>query len=786
MLRIMLFNQTDNLYEQGLTAFEEAIIVAPSPQIADIIRRKLANRGSNVDVLTISKFLKDELSILVGQEVSQNYRGKSDLLLLLSTLWKKLGLENPTYELFQRCFHLLTDLRSFSMSNDVLETALEHFDESIAFGTMRMHQILNQLDIYDEHRSYFQLSEVLRSGDIPIDFKTERNIVFLGFDFLSASQVDLLRSYSIRDNIVLPVFQRVYENLSDWDWLSWLDSEQVEKDYLDEERPTKRIGLATFPKNYLSKSLKEVLATGPNKLKQIILGDRHPNFEKLQQANLSSSKFKSSVDILSDKVNWLMDLISKEGYETTEDLLASLDELTWKCVETQDFRGIKAIQLLQGVVKEWRELSDDNEVVSSFDLKIFKETLSLDAPRVSKTTLSKNGFDVEIKSLKELEDIARESFKVFCVTSEFTSPKGSLTTYTEGVEKYLSSIGPLRRAELEYVALREKILDVLDDDSVALVEDGVLDRDQNWKDLFDHLEVEKMNFQMSFEKNTNYFPVPKAQTINSFAPFSSTKVQTYIDCPQKFFYKYGLKFSPDYTYQDRMQNLELGRVQHKTIEDYVNNYSHYSEVDHKALIETLLQKALIDKSVTKASVADYKHEIFNLTQVAIEQLIRIKSNSEFTVKFEQEILDHNFRGSIDCVIETDGDIFLLDFKRGKGSIPSQKGFKAFEKIQLWFYSNHWKLSSKNLCLGYICLSEIEESTLYFSSGESKDKFKGIFGAKAISIEKDFDELFDKYMQFEQSTIAILEADTSFKPIPQSAKICDYCDFNKTCSRAGGL
>ena len=270
MLRIMLFNQTDNLYEQGLTAFEEAIIVAPSPQIADIIRRKLANRGSNVDVLTISKFLKDELSILVGQEVSQNYRGKSDLLLLLSTLWKKLGLENPTYELFQRCFHLLTDLRSFSMSNDVLETALEHFDESIAFGTMRMHQILNQLDIYDEHRSYFQLSEVLRSGDIPIDFKTERNIVFLGFDFLSASQVDLLRSYSIRDNIVLPVFQRVYENLSDWDWLSWLDSEQVEKDYLDEERPTKRIGLATFPKNYLSKSLKEVLATGPTKLKQII------------------------------------------------------------------------------------------------------------------------------------------------------------------------------------------------------------------------------------------------------------------------------------------------------------------------------------------------------------------------------------------------------------------------------------------------------------------------------------------------------------------------------------
>lgn len=782
----MLFNQTDNLYEQGLAALENAKIVAPSPQTADIIRRKIGHNLADVDVLTISKFLKDELSVLVGDEVSQNYRGKSDLLLLLSTLWKKLGLENPSYELFQRCFHLLTDLRSFSMSDDVLETALEHFDDSIALGTIRMHQILNQLDIYDEHRSYFQLSEVLRSGEIPIDFKTERNIVFLGFDFLSASQVDLLRSYSIRDNIVLPVYQRVYESLSDWDWLSWLDSDQVEKEYVDEERPRKSIEISTFPRNYLSKSLKGILEKRIGSNTQIILGDRHPNFEKLQQANLSKAKFKASVDILSDKVNWLMETVSDGEFETTEELLDELERLTWHCVEAQDFRAIKAIQLLKNVVNEWRELSEDNETVSQFDLKIFKETLSLDSPRVSKTSLSMEKFNVEIKSLKELEDVSRQSSKIFCVSSDFTSPKGSLTTYTEGVEKYLSSIGPLRRAELEYIALREKVLDVLDENSLALIEDGVLDRDQNWKDLFDCVDLKDVSNTMSFEKETVYHPVPKDKAFESFSPFSSTKIQTYIDCPQKFFYKYGLKYSPDYTFKDRMQALELGRVQHKTIEDYVNNFSHYSEQDHWNLVGELLLKALDEKEVSLAATADYKHEIFNLTQVAIQELLRIKSSSEFVVKFEQGIGQKGFRGSIDCVIETPDDIFLVDFKRGKGSIPSQKGFKSFEKNQLWFYANHWERKSKNLCLGYICLSEMEESTLYFGSSDSKERFKGIFGAKAISIEKGFEELFDKYKEFEAQTIGRIESDQVFRAEPQSSNVCGFCDFNKTCSRAGGF
>ncbi len=253
----MLFSQSDNLFRAELGGLKKGQVVAPSPQMADIIRRRINN--PKLDVITISKFMRDELSVLKGDSISDNYRGKAELLLLLSSLWKQLEMPNGSYELFQRCFRLLTDLRSFSMSPDVLETALEEFDPNIALGVMRMHQVLNSLDIYDEHRSYFELSEQLRSGDIPITYETERAIVFAGFDFLSASQVDLLKAYAIRDEVMVPVYKNVYENRSALDWVSWLESDNSEVKVLDETRPTKNAKLSFFPKNYLNKALGEKL-----------------------------------------------------------------------------------------------------------------------------------------------------------------------------------------------------------------------------------------------------------------------------------------------------------------------------------------------------------------------------------------------------------------------------------------------------------------------------------------------------------------------------------------------
>lgn len=786
MMRIMLFNQSDNLYEKGLAPFDSGYVVAPSPQMADIIRRKLAAHGSCLDVVTVSKFLRDELSLLKGEEVSENYRGKSELLLLLSTLWKKLEFPEShperSYELFQRCFRLLTDLRSFSMSDDVLETALEHFDEKIAFGTLRMHQVLNQLDIYDEHRSYFQLSEQLRSGELPITYETERNIIFLGFDFLSASQVDLLKAYSIRDNVVVPVYQEVYESLSDWDWLSWLDGEDVEKIYLDEKRPLKTANISHFPKNYLGKAVKQTLLERAEANAQIVLGERHSSFEKIQQVNLKPAQFKSPVDILGDKIQWLMEQIPGKEPIPESEVRFILEELLQERIEKQDFRAIKALQLMSSILKDWRELSDDNEVVTAFDMKILREALSLDAPRVFQTALGKNQFKIDIKSLKELDDLRKGRLKIFCVASDFSSPKGTLVQYTEGVEKYLGSIGPLRRAELEFVALKEKMGDALDQDSVFLVEEGVLDRDQGWKSFFDTLDTRPAALELDFKKSAFYHRSQTPPKDDKKQVYSATKLQTYLDCPRKFLFKYALKLAPDYVFDDKLDALELGRLQHATIEKYVESFSHYVEEEHAALVSTLLNEAVKTKTLNRAAYADHKLETVSNTRRAITELLKLKNAPDVSVHFEQKIRQEGFRGSVDCVVETESDILLLDFKRGAGSLPSQTGFKSFEKIQLWFYANHWKLEGKNIGLGYVCLSDLESSIIYFSSDGVRDRFKGVFDSKPVSLEKNFEELFSKYHDFEERAINRLEGDEEFKAAPMRPKVCDYCELNKLCPR----
>lgn len=795
MMTIMLFNQSDNLYENGLSAFETGFIVTPSPQMADIIRRKIAPWAPGLSVITISKFLRDELSALKGEEISENYRGKSELLLLLSTLWKKLEVPDSSYELFQRCFRVLTDLRSFSMSDDVLETALEHFDEKIAYGTLRMHQVLNQLDIYDEHRSYFQLSEQLRSGDIPITYEPirtekERNLIFFGFDFLSASQVDLLKSYAIRDNVVLPVYKRVYESLLDLDWLSWLDGEEVLKEEVDEERELKRIPISSFPKNYLSKAVKETLAKTQgkgNEVKtQIVLGERHSSFEKAQQVNLQPSHFKSPVDIIGDKIHWLMEQIPLENDEMeTQELKELVDSLMIDSVEKQDFRELKALQLMGAIIEDWRQLSEDNERLTSFDLKILKEALSLDAPRVFQTALSAKSFKVEIKSLKELDDISRSSRKIICVASDFSSPKGNLVQYTEGVEKYLASIGPLRRAELEFVALKEKLADALDEKSLFLVEEGILERDQGWKSFFDLIETEKKPIELNFQKKAIYSDPLQGESLenrSSKAKYSATKLQTYIDCPRKYLFKYVLKLAPDFLFTDKLDALELGRIQHGAIETYVNKFSSYVEEEHEGIVDELLLQAANGKNLDRASYADHKLETIGNTKRAIIELLRLKSRPGVKLSFEQSLSDGSVRGSVDCVIETENDILLLDFKRGAGSLPSQSGFKAYEKIQLWFYANHYQVKAKNLALGYICLSDLESSLLFFSNDNVKESFKGIFEAKPVSLSKNFEDLFLNYQDFEKRSIARLESDEFFAAKPLKSKVCDYCELNKLCPR----
>ena len=178
MLNIVLIHKTNDFFDALISEkILVGTIVTPNPKIADGVRKRLPSQGA-VDAITISKFIKNELTALGDQEVLERYKGKSELILILGAIWKKIGRNNIVD--FKRAFNLLTEFRSFSISDQVLETVLEHYDEELRSGVLWLHRFLAQLELIDEHQSYFYLSEKLRAGDLLPSYETQRNIVFYG------------------------------------------------------------------------------------------------------------------------------------------------------------------------------------------------------------------------------------------------------------------------------------------------------------------------------------------------------------------------------------------------------------------------------------------------------------------------------------------------------------------------------------------------------------------------------------------------------------------------------
>ena len=111
----------------------------------------------------------------------------------------------------------------------MLEAVLENYDEHLASGVLWLHRFMNELDLIDEHRSYFLLAETLRQGDLPVEYIVDKKLIFYGFDFMTASQVDLLKALALRDEVVIPFYSEAYKQTNNFDWINWFDEYNMER-----------------------------------------------------------------------------------------------------------------------------------------------------------------------------------------------------------------------------------------------------------------------------------------------------------------------------------------------------------------------------------------------------------------------------------------------------------------------------------------------------------------------------------------------------------------------------
>ena len=595
---------------------------------------------------------------------------------------------------------------------------LNHLDPKMAEVIAIFWQILESpmLGILDEHAAYSYLAEKIKESGAS---ESSQNIVFYGFSHLSGSQIDLLKSLSLNNELYIPINQSALEFAIDFDWPKWLDAEFVVSDKKEDEVQEKNY--TTFLKNRLG----DTLLSWANKNSEnvdVFIAEKKPNFNQVLEIPLGNLFFKTPADLMNSLIRETFTDLKKTIHESISD--EDLKERMFGFFQTElksknkNFRKLKVYDL---IIKEVEKMSELTEAFSSFglfELGLLEEVVQLNAPRVSSIPLSSLKSRGEIKGLASLETFDPEKETVLVVSGNYSPLKGKDDFYPEEVMEILSSIGPVKRPEFEFQIIASSLKELISSSRTHLfIEKDLLEHDLNWASIFKNYKLAEIKTVEQLKDN-RVIDVSKERIENieyRLDKLSASRLQTYLDCPRKFFHSYVEKLDVRVNSNELILPMDLGSLQHKVIETYMKDNKVWDQSQHQKISQAILQD-FIDSQKLELNELDrqsYDIEIRNFSSNGIKTLIdfyTLDPDSRFD--FEKPIKDDEIVGSIDCIAKTKFGSFIIDFKRSESSIPSPAEVEKFKKIQLMFYCRYSKIEPNELAMiGYLNLSDISSSKL---------------------------------------------------------------------------
>ena len=219
-----------------------------------------------------------------------------------------------------------------------------------------------------------------------------RTLVFYCFYFLTASQVDLLKSLSLRDDILIPIYKDVYEESIGTDWINWFDQHNLEEvDLSVQYEKVIDIDTLHFPKGYLSKVLTEIEIKN-----EVVLATKALTRECIQEIPLPDKKFKTSVDLFSSEYNNMIGELDKVTNESLNilDLKQELSKSLKQAAEEYNFRRLKCYSLFYKKLEKWEEIVEEGSLFDEYSLKLLDISTSLDLTTVNLNYLIESGVAV--------------------------------------------------------------------------------------------------------------------------------------------------------------------------------------------------------------------------------------------------------------------------------------------------------------------------------------------------------------------------------------------------------
>ncbi len=773
----------------GLEECEQWTLIGPNPNVADAFRNRIIDLGlgNRIQSTTIAKFLSD---LFVKYFPDSKVSRKADLIPILATIWK-MKFENEDSSLFHQAFELFTDLRSFTLDKNLMEELLQYYPEIIREAVVTFWLVVENQEIIDEHQAYSDLIEVIASSE---EESFENGFIFVGFTHLSANQIELLKSIGKRTEVMIPLSNEVVKQSLPTDWVDWILTQADRETQSDFEIKSKEYEVTFFSKGRGNSVLVTLL---DDDACDIIIPKKSIQFQNVLEIPRRDFFFKSELGLFSGiekktKQDIYKKLFSKEGEKTT---LKALSEEIQGLINTtprnrvEDFSKLKYYSILIETIDHYNSLSEKNELLTTFDLNVIFDITKLNLPRTFNIPLRKS-FSFNMISLANLYQTNPTGKSYLYVTNDHDLSLGGVPDYPKEVQDLLVSLGPIRRQSLDLSFYLIHIRDLLSLGNMKLlIEEGLKDHDQVWStffedDLWNEIEIEG-------KKNEKYETslISEEKILNhKVEKLSASRMQTLVDCPAKYYYSYVDSINLEPEREETIDPRHLGEAQHAVVQDYLQFYNELDENILGSLVDKYLNEYLSEKIKSQASLYQECYaETFYFSLQTIEEFLKLKNyDSEIIFEFEAKIDDPRANGRIDVLIKSKKlGVMVFDLKRSGGSIPDKYKFQGMKSIQLWFYLSFLKIEQEYSAFGYINLSDISGSLLFYPDSDVGNKLQEIGfmkGLKPERLKEDVSSYLEIFNENFEAMYDLVNGGSLFKIAPLEPSVCQFCPGKLVCTK----
>ena len=491
-----------------------------------------------------------------------------------------------------------------------------------------------------------------------------------------------------------------------------------------------------------------------------------------------------------------------ESIDNFEDFSKSfvklLDFLLDKSLILNNSFNLKILESLYNIPKDFLSLSFKKEKFDKIEIwEIFKQRLESEMISFSGSPLK----GMQILGLFETRSINFENVIVLDV-NESILPSLKLYNFFIPQEIMLNlGLNPLEKeSEIQHYYFKRLISS---SKNVYLIYE---ENDQKERSRFieeilwekqkeiDSLNViEPQRFMFYIEPASKQNNIEKTENIIEFLKkerYSASKINTYINCPISFYYKYVLKLTTRDSLLDDPQSKHIGVFIHQLLEETFSVFKNKKPVIDNNFRNFFLKKAKekFSKDLEKRMGADFfllrdiiiirlKQFLQKEAQRSVKKIIALEEEKVDFFKFNSYNIEFTY--TIDRIDELeDGTILVIDYKTGGGEVVPKKfrnlqnlefnrksikkNIKSFQlPIYYYFISKEFKSSNVNAMI--YNLRSLEED--YFLGEEDYKNKDKILDICLDSLSFIFDEIFNLNVPF--------EAD------PDERK-CFNCEFNLSC------